>query len=132
MSNNISVNVNLDIEKVCNCTDSGVIKLFREDVEEIVEGAQQTYIGTGYAVGEDKEIKAARIAIENPFMLLPINGALKVLITFTVPLDIEVDDINIASDIIVKAAHPDAKVLFGLYFNEKMEDEIRVDIIATK
>ena len=132
MDNNITINVNLNIEAICNWTDTEVVKLFKEDVEEIIIGAEQTYIGTGYANGKDKEKRAAFMAMSNPIMSMPINEALKMLIAFTVSPDNKFDDVEAAVEIIAASAHSDAKILFGLYFNEEMDDEIRVDIIATK
>jgi len=132
MSNDISINVSLNIERICKSSDSTIVRLFREDVEEIVGGAELTYIGTGFASGEDNEKRAARIAIENPFMAMPIKEALRVLIIFTVPKDNEFDEIEDAVNLIADAAHPNAKILFGLYYNETMEDKVRVDIIASK
>jgi len=132
MRSDISINVNLNIEKICGSSDSTIVRLFSEDVEEIIRGAEQTYIGTGFASGEDKEKSAARIAIENPFMAMPIKEALRVLIIFTVAIDNEFFEIENAVNMIAEAAHPDAKILFGLYLNETMEDEVRVDVIASK
>jgi len=132
MRSDMSINVNLNIEKICGRSDSTIVRLFKEDVEEIVGGAEQTYIGTGFASGEDKERRAARIAIENPFMAMPIKEALRVLIIFTVAMDNGFDEIEDAVNMIAEAAHPDAKILFGLYSNETMKDEVRVDIIASK
>jgi cell division protein FtsZ len=132
MRSDISINVNLNIEKICGSSDSTIVRLFSEDVEEIVSGAEQTYIGTGFASGEDKEKSAARIAIENQFMAMPIKEALRVLIIFTVAIDNEFDEIENAVNMIAETVHPDAKILFGLYSNETMEDEVRVDVIATK
>jgi len=131
MDNNISINVSLNIEAICNRTDTGVIKLFREDVEEIIKDSKHTYIGSGYATGKDKEKRAAHIAISNPIMTLQINEALKILIIFTVSPDNDFEDVESAVDMITESVHPDAKILFGLYFNEEIEDEIRVDVIAT-
>jgi len=54
------------------------------------------------------------------------------LIAFTVSPDDVFDEVEAAVEIIAKSAHTDAKILFGLYFNEEMDDEVRVDIIATK
>jgi cell division protein FtsZ len=132
MGNDVSIHVNLNIEKICGSSDSAIVKLFKEDVEEIVGGAEQTYIGTGFASGENKETRAACIAIENPFMAMPIKEALRVLIIFTVLADNEFDGIETAVNSIIDTVHPDAKILFGLYLNETMEYDVRVDIIAAK
>ncbi|MCL2662754.1 MAG: hypothetical protein FWE83_05410 [Oscillospiraceae bacterium] len=132
MSKDISINVNLNFEEIHCGTVIPIVRLFREDADEIFCGAEQVYIGTGFASGEDKEIKAAHVAAENPFMAMSIKETLKVLIIFTVLTDNEFDGIEAAVNSIIDAVHPDAKILFGLYLNETMEYDVRVDIIAAK
>ena len=130
MNSNISIEVNLNIDEICSRTD--VVKLFKEDVEKNLYGAESSYIGIGYAAGVNKVKKATRMAIRNPIMRMPMSEAIKVLIIITASVDFDGDDFVIISALIKEAAHPDASLLFGLSLNEEMEDEIRVDVIATK
>jgi len=127
---NISVNVEINIKKLCENT--GFISLDEDDYKNVLDGAQKVYIGTGHAVGEGKSVRAARLAITNPIMAMPINEALKTLIIFTVSLDGDLNDVEEAAELIANAAHPDAAIIFGAFFDEEMEDEIRIDIIATR
>jgi cell division protein FtsZ len=41
------------------------------------------------------------------------------------------EDVEAAADLVQEAAHPDANIIFGASFDESMEDEIRVTVIAT-
>jgi cell division protein FtsZ len=55
-----------------------------------------------------------------------------VLINITGSLDIGLDDVEAAASLVQEAAHPDANIIFGASFDEDMEDEIRVIVIATR
>ena len=45
--------------------------------------------------------------------------------------DITLDDVDVASSIISAAADADANIIFGVAFDEKLDDEIVVTVIAT-
>ena len=42
------------------------------------------------------------------------------------------DDVEAAASLVQEAAHPDANIIFGAAFDETMDDEIRVTVIATR
>ena len=60
-----------------------------------------------------------------------INGAKGVLVNVTGSMDIGLDEVEQAATLVQQAAHPDANIIFGATFDEAMEDEIRVTVIAT-
>jgi cell division protein FtsZ len=61
-----------------------------------------------------------------------IDGARGVLVNITGSIDIDLDDVEVAASLVAEAAHPDANIIFGASFDEDMEDEIRVVVIATR
>jgi cell division protein FtsZ len=60
-----------------------------------------------------------------------INGAHGVLINITGSSDMGLEDVEAAADLVQEAAHPDANIIFGASFDETLQDEIRVTVIAT-
>ena len=40
-------------------------------------------------------------------------------------------DAYVASDIVRSEAHPDANIIWGVKFDDELEDEMRITIIAT-
>ncbi len=60
-----------------------------------------------------------------------INGAHGVLINITGSADIGLDDVEAAASLVQESAHPDANIIFGATFDDSMEDQIRVTVIAT-
>ena len=110
---------------------AGFINLDFADVTTIMKGAGLAHMGVGTAAGKDKAEEAARQAIASPLLETSINGAKGVLVSITGSMDISMDDVEAAAAMVQEAVHPDANTIFGAAFDEKMEDEIRVTIIAT-
>ena len=53
------------------------------------------------------------------------------LINVTGSMDIGLEEVEIAANLVQQAAHPDALIIFGAAFDDTLEDEIRVTVIAT-
>ncbi|MBE6916246.1 MAG: cell division protein FtsZ [Ruminococcaceae bacterium] len=109
----------------------GIINLDFADVKMIMHEAGYAHMGVGRASGKDKANEAARMAIESPLLETSISGAQGVIINITGSMDISLEEITIASEMIREAAHPDANIIFGAAIDQGMEDEIRVTVIAT-
>lgn len=110
---------------------TGFINLDFADVTTIMKGAGLAHMGVGHATGRGKAEDAARMAIASPLMETSINGAHGVLINITGSEDMVLDDIEAAANLVQEAAHPEANIIFGATFDESLEDEIRVTVIAT-
>ena len=112
--------------------NTGFINLDFADVTAIMKDAGYAHMGVGHAAGKGKAEDAARAAVSSPLMETSINGARGVLINITGSLDIGLDDIEACASLVQEAAHPDANIIFGASFDENMDDEIRVTVIATR
>ena len=71
------------------------------------------------------------MAISSPLLETSINGARGVLINVTGSMDIGLEEVETAANLVQEAAYPDANIIFGAAFDESLEDEIRVTVIAT-
>ena len=71
------------------------------------------------------------MAISSPLLETSINGAHGVLINVTGSMDIGLDEVEQAASLVQEAVHPDALTIFGATFDETLDDEIRVSVIAT-
>ena len=111
--------------------NTGFINLDFADVTCIMKDAGFAHMGVGHAAGKGKAEEAARIAVMSPLMETSINGAHGVLINITGSSDMGLEDVEAAADLVQEAAHPDANIIFGASFDESMQDEIRVTVIAT-
>ena len=88
-------------------------------------------MGVGHAVGKGKAEEAAKMAVASPLMETSINGAHGVLINVTGSEDMGLEDVEAAANLVQEAAHPDANIIFGATFDNSLDDEIRVTVIAT-
>lgn len=109
----------------------GVINLDFADVTSVMKDAGLAHMGVGRAAGENKAKEAAKLAVSSPLLETSINGAKGVLINITSGKDIGLDEVDTAVTLVQQAAHPEANIIFGSIFDENMEDEMRVTVIAT-
>lgn len=101
------------------------------DVSAVMKDAGLAHMGVGTASGREKAEQAAKAAVSSPLLETSINGATGVLINITGSSELGLDDVETAANIVMEAANPEAKIIFGASFNEAFEDEMRVTVIAT-
>ena len=111
--------------------DTGFINLDFADVTAIMKNAGMAHMGVGRAAGKGKAEEAARMAISSPLLETSIHGARGVLINVTGSMDIGLEEVEQAASLVQDAVYPDALTIFGATFDESMDDEIRVTVIAT-
>ncbi len=109
----------------------GFINLDFADVTSVMKDAGYAHMGVGGATGADKAELAAKAAISSPLLETTIHGARGILISITASRDVGLEDVDLASSMISKEANPEANVIWGLAFDENLEDEMRITIIAT-
>lgn len=111
--------------------NTGFINLDFADVSTIMKGAGYAHMGVGRASGKNKAEEAARAAVSSPLMETSIDGAHGVLVSITGSMDMGLEEVEVAAGLVQAAAHPDANIIFGAAFDENLDDEIRVIVIAT-
>ncbi len=109
----------------------GFVNLDFADVTTIMKNAGYAHMGVGRAKGTDKAQLAAMAAISSPLLETSIAGATGVLVSITASEDIQLDEVEIASQMIHEEAHPNATIIWGAAFDPTLVDEIKVTIIAT-
>jgi cell division protein FtsZ len=111
-------------------TTPGLINLDFADVKAIMTDAGSSLMGIGQARGEKRAEEAARAAISSPLLEASIDGARGVLLNIAGGSDLGLFEVNEAANIISKAAHPDANIIFGAVVDDTLGDEVRVTVIA--
>ncbi len=111
--------------------DTGFINLDFADVSAVMKDAGLAHMGAGRAAGKGKAEEAARMAISSPLLETSINGARGVLINVTGSMDMGLEEVEQAASLVQDAVHPDALTIFGATFDEELDDEMRVTVIAT-
>lgn len=113
-------------------TVHGRINLDFADVRAIMAEMGMAMMGTGASSGEDRALEAAREAISSPLLEgVSIQGAKGVLINITGGFDLTLHEVNDAATLIQKEAHEDANIIFGAVIDERMQEQIRITVIAT-
>ena len=111
--------------------NTGFINLDFADVSAVMKDAGRAHMGVGRAAGKNKAEEAARMAISSPLLETSINGAKGVLINVAGSMDIGLEEVETAANLVQEAAHPEANIIFGAAFDDTLEDELRVTVIAT-
>lgn len=118
------------ISDLVNAT--GLVNSDFADVTEIMKDAGYAHMGVGHAKGKDKAEAAARAAISSPLLNTSIDGARGVLLNITASTDIGLEEVEVASSIVTDAVHPDCEIIWGVTYDENLEDEMIITVIATR
>jgi hypothetical protein len=92
-------------------------------------GAALMAIGRG--TGETRAADAARMAISSPLLDYSMEGARGVLLNITGGNDLALSEINEAAEIVQQAADPEANIIFGAVIDPRLENEVKITVIAT-
>ena len=114
-------------------TTPGLINRDFSDIRTNMLGMGYAMMGTAIASGENAPLEAAERAINSPLMEEGgVYGARGVLINITASSQLGIHDVNEACNLIRKATqNEDVQINFGLVLDEKMEDKIKITVIAT-
>ncbi|MEO0070269.1 MAG: cell division protein FtsZ, partial [candidate division WOR-3 bacterium] len=110
----------------------GLINLDFADVKSVMAEAGSALMGIGVGKGEGRAIAAAQSAISSPLLDMSIEGAKGLLFNITAPPDLKLSEVQEAAEIICKATDKDeANIIFGAVIDDKLEDELRITVLAT-
>jgi len=112
-------------------TVPGVINADFADVKAVMANAGSALMGIGQASGENKAIEAAKAAINSNLLDMSIDGARGIVFTITGGPDLSMNEVSDAAKVITSAADEDAKIIFGAVIDEKMNDQIKITVVAT-
>ena len=120
------------VQSTCELINvTAAVNLDFADVTAVMKDAGLAHMGVGSAQGKDKAERAAKAAISSPLLETTISGAHGIIINMTASPDIGLDEVDVASTLISNEASPDATIIWGIAFDETLEDEMRVTVIAT-
>src|SRR3954453_3172077 len=112
-------------------TEPGLINLDFADVKSIMSDSGGALMAIGRGTGETRAADAARMAISSPLLDLSMDGARGVLLNITGGSDLALSEINEAADVVASAADPEANIIFGAVIDPRLENEIKITVIAT-
>ncbi|HLO77653.1 MAG TPA: cell division protein FtsZ [Magnetospirillum sp.] len=110
----------------------GLINLDFADIRTVMSEMGKAMMGTGEADGDKRAIAAAEAAISNPLLDdTSMKGAKGVLINITGGMDMTLFEVDEAANRIRDEVDPDANIIFGSTFDEKLNGKMRVSVVAT-
>ncbi|MDD4211035.1 MAG: cell division protein FtsZ [Clostridia bacterium] len=108
-----------------------LINLDFADVRTIMKNKGYAHMGIGYAKGENKTHEAVRAAVYSPLLETKIEGATGVLINIKGGIDLPLDEVYEAAELVREVVDPNCNIIFGASIDEAMEESVEITIIAT-
>jgi cell division protein FtsZ len=111
----------------------GNINIDFADVSTVMSGSEVFIMGTGYAEGPDRAMKAVQLALESPLLdSSSIRGTKDILLNIISGTEeITMGEIGEIIDYLQEEAGMDATIIWGNGTDHKLGDQISVTIIAT-
>jgi cell division protein FtsZ len=108
-----------------------LINLDFADVRSIMKQKGYAHMGIGRAHGDNKTHEAVRAAVYSPLLETKIEGATGVLINIKGGIDLPLDEVYEAAELVREVVDPECNIIFGASIDEAMEEEVEITIIAT-
>jgi cell division protein FtsZ len=112
-------------------TVPGLINLDFADVRTIMKEAGSALMGIGRASGDNRALDATRQAIASPLLEVNISGAQGIILNIRGSSNLGLMEVTEAAEEIKAAADPEANIIFGTSFDERLGDEVMITVIAT-
>ena len=110
----------------------GLVNLDFADIRTVMAEMGKAMMGTGEADGENRAIRAAEAAINNPLLEdTSMSGARGLLINITGGEDLTLFEVDQAANRIREEVDEEANVIFGSAVDQALEGRIRVSVVAT-
>jgi cell division protein FtsZ len=93
--------------------------------------AGSALMGIGIGSGEHRAADAAQKAVSSPLLEATIDGARGVIFNIYGGSDLSMYEVNEAAEAIAKTVDPDAEVIFGATIDDRLQNEVRVTVLAT-
>ena len=109
---------------------AGFINIDFADIRSVLENSGVAYMGVGRASGKDKATAAATMAISSPLIETSIKGAKGVIVSISASVNVGLEDVDQACTMITNECNPNASVIWGVNFDENLDDEMKITLIA--
>ncbi|MBS0640367.1 MAG: cell division protein FtsZ [Acetobacteraceae bacterium] len=110
----------------------GLVNLDFADIRTVMAEMGKAMMGTGEAEGDNRAIRAAEAAINNPLLEdTSMSGARGLLINITGGEDLTLFEVDQAANRIREEVDEEANVIFGSAVDESLSGRIRVSVVAT-
>lgn len=115
-------------------TTEGYINVDFADVCTIMRDGGKALMGTAVAEGEERAMDAVEEAINSPLLdNIGIEGAQGIIVNITASEDsLGMDETTQIVEHVQECAGNSANIIYGIVYDEEMDDQLRVTVIATR
>ncbi|HUW49635.1 MAG TPA: cell division protein FtsZ [Sulfuricella sp.] len=118
------------IAELIKCT--GMINVDFADVRTVMSEMGMAMMGSAQATGADRARIAAEQAVASPLLEdVNLSGARGVLVNISSSEDMQLEEVYEVMNTIRSFTAEDATVIFGTVFDNTLQDELRVTVVAT-
>lgn len=111
-------------------TIPGEINVDFADIRTILGNAGQAWLAIGKSKGDNRAKEAAKQAAKSPLLEIDIEGAKRILFVITGGGNLALKEVQDAAEVIQGMSAPDANIIFGTCKDPKLNDEIKVTMVA--
>ena len=111
-------------------TVPGEINVDFADVKTILSSAGPAWLAIGRGTGESRAIEAAKMATKSPLLDIAMEGAKRVLFVISGGATLSLKEVQEAADVVMEMADPEANIIFGTSRDPKLEDEVKITMVA--
>lgn len=112
-------------------THPGLVNLDFADLKAVMKEAGLAVMGVGRASGEERMLKAVRLALESPLMEFKANAAKGLLMNITSADDLGLFEVQEAAHYIQDILSDDVTFVWGCAVDPSLDGDIEVVLIAT-
>ncbi len=110
----------------------GLVNVNFEDVRTVMGEMGMAMMGSAFSAGVDRARLAAEQAVASPLLEgIHLSGARGVLVNITASSSLRMKEVNEVMNTIRAFAAEDAHIIFGAVFDDAMQDQLRVTVVAT-
>jgi len=111
-------------------TVPGEINVDFADVKTILSNAGPAWLAIGRGKGENRAVDAAKMATRSPLLDIAMEGAKRILFVITGGASLTLQEVQDAANVIQEMADPEANIIFGTSRDPRLEDEVKMTMIA--
>ncbi len=108
-----------------------LINLDFADVKAVMKDKGLAHMGIGRGKGDNKTIEAVRQAVQSPLLETTIEGATGILLNVKGGLDLPIDEVDEAAELVREVVDPSCNIIFGAGIDEALSEEVEITVIAT-
>ena len=111
-------------------TVPGEINVDFADVKTILNNAGPAWMAIGRGKGETRAVDAAKMATRSPLLDIAMDGAKRILFVVSGGPTLSLKEVQEAASVIQDMADPDANIIFGTCRDPKLDDEVKITMVA--